>query len=254
MRKPRFEFVSAFEGGNVLLSAEGGGENKGQKRWERPPLRYVLQDRNGTWGRKKWRETGWLLDDERTARQDCIGSWGTDREGVGVERNTRGWERRTISILIPPWGGVDGTNRREDANTDGTPLPPRCWRESALGCNSCSLRSRLCTPVSRPLLYQRAATRPCRFIPVLLPRHTCFCEYGGPRCARIFAARWNFVISIPGNPERLSLPPTPPLGEKKPNEMRYHACLRAFFPALRASHSWHRSIDRYSRIRDVRWA
>lgn len=42
--EPRFEFVSLFEGGNVLLSAKGG-ENKGQKRWERPPLRDVFEDR-----------------------------------------------------------------------------------------------------------------------------------------------------------------------------------------------------------------
>lgn len=67
----------------MLLSAKGG-ENKGQKRWERPPLRDVFEDRvewnvkeGGRRGEKekaRWRETGWLLDDERTARQDCIGS------------------------------------------------------------------------------------------------------------------------------------------------------------------------------------
>lgn len=92
------------------------------------------------------------------------------------------------------------------------------WRccgngESVLGCSSCTQLT--FAPVYA--CFAPVVTRPCRFIPVLLPRHTCFCEYGGPRCARIFAARWNFVISIPGNPERLPLPskpPTPPLGKK----------------------------------------
>lgn len=38
--------------------------------------------------------------------------------------------RRTISILIPPWGvDVARTNRREDANTDGTPLETERERE-----------------------------------------------------------------------------------------------------------------------------
>lgn len=41
-----------------------------------------------------------------------------------------GWVRRTISILIPPWGvDVARTNRREDANTDGTPLETERERE-----------------------------------------------------------------------------------------------------------------------------
>lgn len=110
--------------------------------------------------------------------------------------------RRTISILIPPWGvDVARTNRREDANTDGTPLETEREKERERACYVAYVRA--CVRLFRARCYQRS----CRFIPVLLPRHTCFREYGaGPRCARIFAARWNFVISIPGNPERVSLP------------------------------------------------
>lgn len=163
-------------------------------------------EREGGRRRKRKRKGRWKLDGcsttERTARQDCIGSWGTDpsRGWSGAKYKRGGWgERYPFSFLRGEW-----MLRERTAEKMRIPMVHR-WkrrereRESVLRC----LRSRLCTPVSRPLL----PTRSCRFIPVLLPRHTCFREYGaGPRCARIFAARWNFVISIPGNPERVSLP------------------------------------------------
>lgn len=87
--EPRFEFVSLFEGGNVLLSAKGG-ENKGQKRWERPPLRDVFEDRvewnvkeGGRRGKRK-RLGGGKLDGCSTTkeRRDRIA---LDREGRTVK-------------------------------------------------------------------------------------------------------------------------------------------------------------------------
>lgn len=149
-------------------------------------------------------ETGWLLDD---GKNGATGLHWIVRDGP-----VKGLEWSEIQVGV---GEANDIHSHSSVGSGCCANEPqrRCeyrWytvgngerereRESVLRC----LRSRLCTPVSRPLL----PTRPCRFIPVLLPRHTCFREYGaGPRCARIFAARWNFVISIPGNPERVSLP------------------------------------------------
>lgn len=76
-------------------------------------------------------ETGWLLDD---GKNGATGLHWIVRDGPvkGLEWSEIqvGWVRRTISILIPPWGvDVARTNRREDANTDGTPLETERERE-----------------------------------------------------------------------------------------------------------------------------
>lgn len=129
--EPRFEFVSLFEGGNVLLSAKGG-ENKGQKRWKRPPLRDVFEDRvewNVKEGGRRGKGKGSVEGNWMVARRRKNGATGL--HWIVRDGPWRGWSRtkykrvgrRTISILIPPWGvDVARTNRREDANTDGTPL------------------------------------------------------------------------------------------------------------------------------------
>lgn len=188
-----------------------------------------------------WRETGWLLDDERTARQDCIGSWGTDREGVGVERNTRGWGRRTISILIPPWGvDVARTNRREDANTDGTPLAMLWKRRERVRLQLVhTAYVRACVRLFRARCYQRGRVD-------LYPFY----------CRGILAFANTAGHAAPGfSPhDGISLFPSQGIlnGFPFPRNLRHrhwekkqrHACLHAFFPALRALHSWHRSIDR----------
>lgn len=160
--------------------------------------------REGGEGKGKGKEGGnWMVARRRKERRDRIAldREGRTRQGVGVERNTRGvGEANDIHSHSSVGSGccANEPQRRCEYRWYTVGNGER-ERESVLRC----LRSRLCTPVSRPLL----PTRSCRFIPVLLPRHTCFREYGaGPRCARIFAARWNFVISIPGNPERVSLP------------------------------------------------
>lgn len=226
-----FSNLSPCSWGNVLLWRKQGAKKVGKATFTGcfPRQDGMEGEEEGAKGGFEKLGRGWLLDDERTARQDCIGSWGTDRErGVGVERNTRGWERRTISILIPPWGvDVARTNRRTKMRIPMVRRGDATWwkrRESVLQLVRTALHSRLLLP------------RPCRFIPVLLPRHTCFYEYGGPRCARIFAAPWNFVISAQG-----ILNGFPSLRHrhwKKPrNALSVKRVTRV---CTRASNSWHR--------------
>lgn len=147
-------------------------------------------------------ETGWLLDD---GKNGATGLHWIVRDGP-----VKGLEWSEIQEGV---GEANDIHSHSSVGSGCCANEPqrRCeyrWytvgngeRERERACYVAYVRA--CVRLFRARCYQRS----CRFIPVLLPRHTCFREYGaGPRCARIFAARWNFVISIPGNPERVSLP------------------------------------------------
>lgn len=178
-------------------------------------------------------ETGWLLDD---GKNGATGLHWIVRDGPvkGLEWSEiqEGWVRRTISILIPPWGvDVARTNRREDANTDGTPLETERERER-----------------ERVTLLTFAPVYAC-FAPVVtnasVDLYPFYCrgilafantEQGhaapgfSPHDGISLFPSQGILNGFPFPPK----PPTPPLEKKKKSHETRHACLHAFFPALRA--------------------
>lgn len=140
--------------------------------------------------------------------------------------------KRTISILIPPWGvDVARTNRREDANTDGTPLETERERERA--CYVAYVRA--CVRLFRARCYQRARVDLypfyCRGILAFANTEQGHAAPGfSPHDGISLFPSQGILNGFPFPPK----PPTPPLEKKKKSHETRHACLHAFFPALRA--------------------
>lgn len=135
---------------------------------------------------------------------------------------------------------VARTNRREDANADGTPLAMLWKRRERVRLQLVhTAYVRACVRLFRARCYQRGRVD-------LYPFY----------CRGILAFANTAGHAAPGfSPhDGISLFPSQGIlnGFPFPRNLRHrhwekkqrHACLHAFFPALRALHSWHRSIDR----------